>query len=515
MTRASCGAFTALLLGISGSADALEVDTSSESSGLDEFLDAPADSSSAPVIRATWQLDLQVAADTGHEDIDAHVGRLDVSGRMVLDAELTSGMSAFAAPKFQYVAAISKSGDDREQLFLEAPEAFVRISLGPFRLRLGNLIFAWGVSDLVGPIDVLNPIDLRASLFTDVGSAKLPVLGVEATYGAGPLTLRGVVLPVFTASRFRLDGWDTALSVVLDAAGFPLPSFDAMLSPSLSDRVLDEAIAIDRPSDSPENATLALRATLGLGEVDLGVSVVHGFEPLPTVYIDRDAAVLLDGALQSFGSGQPFDLTDPELLGAIGRIRDAQEQGRPLFMGTYDRRTVVGFDGSIAVDPLLLKVDAAYTFERTLYTQEFQSVRLPYLNAMIGLEYAEGEDLQADVEVFAIAAAEVRSYYRLLFLEGRSDPPSSTDVGARTIAMPGVAAALRSSFFLDGDLETAIAVISTFDPVNVVLMARLRYSVDDQSSIVAGAVGVAGKHGSFGELYSHLDEVFVGYRLAL
>ncbi|MBI2377920.1 MAG: hypothetical protein HYV07_28210 [Deltaproteobacteria bacterium] len=506
---------------VAGAEDLAGTRTPTDASALEDFVDAGstgADSveGAPPVgrVRATWHFDAQLATDLGHEAQDAHVGRLDLGARVAIDAELSESTSIFVEPDVRYTAAISADGEDREALLLDAPEAFARLTFGPLRLRAGNLIFAWGASDLVGPSDVLNPLDLRTSLFADVEAVKLPVLGVEVSVGLGPLTLRLALEPVFFASRFRIEGWDTALDQAAVAAQFPLPRFGSLLSDSEVDRALDQAIVIDRPSDSPENATVGLRSTLRLGLVDLGATFVHGFDPLPRLNIDRDVAILTDKLLDGLANGTSFDLSDPELLGAIGRIRDAQEQGRTLISGTYDRRTVVGFDGSVAIDPVLLKVDLAYSTARTLYTQAFRPVSHPWVNVVAGLELAHGETLAIDVEAFAIVVIDVRSSYRLLFLEARAPPPSSADVGFRTIAVPGVAAAGRARL-LDGDLELVAGVLATFARGDYAIMPRARYAFDDASSMTLGAILVGGRADGFGGVYSHLDEVFVAYRLSL
>src|SRR5439155_21621912 len=130
-------------------------------------------------------------------------------------------------------------------------------------------------------------------------------------------------------------------------------------------------------------------------------------------------------------------------LDALGRIQTALQRGEKVFEGKYNRRNLFGFDSVLALDPFVLKLDVAYTLERTSYTQDYRPVTNPWLNAVLGAEYLSGDDLQVVFEAFALTIFDVRSNYRLALIEPRAPPPSSADVGGRTIVLPGVAGIIR------------------------------------------------------------------------
>src|SRR5207248_6586983 len=132
-----------------------------------------------------------------------------LGGRLEMDVAIAKELSAFVAPAFTFVTALDRDGNDREVVYLVTPEARVTYSFGPFDLRAGAIVFSWGSSDLVAPIDVLNPIDYRRNFVAAIDDAKIPVLAAELVTHVGPLTIRGVVEPFFTPSRVYLTGWTT------------------------------------------------------------------------------------------------------------------------------------------------------------------------------------------------------------------------------------------------------------------------------------------------------------------
>jgi hypothetical protein len=370
-------------------------------------------------------------------------------------------------------------------------------------------VFAWGSSDLVAPADVLNPLDLRGGGFLAGQSAKLPVPAVEAVLGAGPLTLRGVVQPFFTPSRFFLVGWDFAL--LEGGAALALPDLEGLLSRASIDHHADLLLLTRRPADRLDAVTLGGRATLALDDLELSLTAIHGWDVLPRVVLDRDLVTLLGAFAGSPGGPGLFD--DPEVVAALVRVQDAVEQGRTLLSGEYRRRTLLGLDAAWALDPVVLKLDVAGTLSRTLYTRELEPLALPWINAVVGLEYARGEDLQVLVEGFAVTVPGVPANERLLYLEGDLPPPSAQNDGQRTVVLPGAAAAVRAAW-LEGDLRAELLAAVTFTRRDLVLMPRLSWRYARDRLLGVGALIVEGDGGGYGAANDTADQVFVSWRIS-
>jgi hypothetical protein len=329
------------------------------------------------VPRISWsaRLDAQLALDTSFDRRGEQVFELLLGGRFELDVDLTEELSAHTAPSFVSATAISREGSDREMLYLDLPEASVTWARGPFHLRVGALVFNWGSSDLVAPCDVLNPPDLRRTIVGNPGESKLPVLAAEAVGRVGPLTLRGVFEPFFTPGRFFVSGWDSGVAQILTAQGVVLPDLTQAFGAPL-DRFADQ-LAFDRPSDRPDHFTLGLRGTLDVGDLELSLTFVHGYEHFPRVKLDPNLIIVAGAFLDNITLGRPIPFSDPTFGQAFSDLEHALERGERLFGGEYPRRTLFGLDGTYALDPVVLKLDVAYTLTRTLYMQDFARSRSP------------------------------------------------------------------------------------------------------------------------------------------
>lgn len=458
--------------------------------------------------RASIKLEARIAVDAAFDQRGEHVASLGVGGRIELDVDLERGLSLFAAPSFYYAAAISEDWDDREQLYATIPEAHVTWSLGAFDLRAGALLFNWGSSDLIGPNDVLNPLDYRRNFVAAVDDLKIPVLAAELVATAGPLTVRAVVEPFFTPSHYFVSTWDTALIQAALNSRYDFAPIERLLGETTIDAVGDQLLLSDRPEARPDHATLGLRATLRLGDLDLSGTFVHGWEPLPQIDVHPDAlsfASMITTFIESRGTILPSVESLQVLQGILQR-------GEPLFYGTYRRRDVLGVDAVYVADPFIFKLDAAYSFERTAYTRAYRPVTNPWLNTVVGAEYVAGDDLQVVVEAFNITIFDVPSDVRLAFFEADSPPPSTTtSEGRRTLAIPGVAAVLRYSV-LDGDLRFELVGVTTLTRGDLLLLPSVLLEVDDAQELSLGASLVEGRGDGYGGAYSHNDELFLRYQ---
>ena len=463
-----------------------------------------------PTVRATVRLDVEVGADIGHDRPGEQVGTLTIGGKLEVEGDVIDGLRFFAAPWFSYVAAIDERLSDRDFLFLDVPEASVTWSGGPLLIRTGALIFAWGASDLVAPADVINPTDLRRTSTDPDAQTKIPVLAAEARLSFGPFSLTGVFQPFFTPSRFFLGGWDSSMQL---GAG-PIAGLPAQLMGIFDDetaeKVADTVLVTARPPDRIDSASGAARASLQLDTFDISATFFHGWETVPQLRFDPAVAELGRLMQASAATGQPIDLSDGAAAPLIDRVNQAFAGGLPLVEGTFSRRTLFGLDAVLAIDPVIAKVDVAYTPRRSLYTQDLRTVRQPWLNGVVGLEYNYGDVFQLIVEGFVIGVFDVAGADPLLYLE----PAGRLAADHRTVLYGGAAGVLRYTL-LDGDLRFQVAAVGTFPTKDLAVAPSARLRIDDHHQLTVGGVIVQGSDAGWGGAYDHTDQVFVQYTARL
>lgn len=467
-----------------------------------------------PKVRSAISLHGQSALDTAFDHAGENILELRLGAKLILDVDFESSLSAFVAPKFDHVTAWTEDLDDRGFLFLNVPEAYVTWGQGRTYLRVGTQIFNWGTSDFAAPADVLNPIDLRSGMMggLDPSANKIPVLAAELVSGLGPMTFRAVVQPFFTPSRFFLSGWDDSIGALAGASGSgpALPDLGIILGDATADHIGDQLLITKRPEDRPDNATFAARATFQFELADVSVTAVHGWESFPRIKMDPALALVGAQLLESLAKKEPIDAL--KAAPAFDALNTALEMGKELMEGSYERRTLIGADASIAVDPFVIKLDLAYTLERTLYTQDFYPVARPWLNAAFGLEYIMGDELQILAEVFALTVMDVRSNERIQLIEPIAAAPSLLDISGaeRTVAMPGAIAAIRYNI-LEGDLSLELVMVSTLTRGDWFFMPAMTYRLSDSQKINLGGLFIEGQDGGYAGLFGHNDRIHLGY----
>src|SRR5690606_23893001 len=85
--------------------------------------------------------------------------------------------------------------------------AYATAFLGDVDLSVGNQVVSWGSTDLLNPVDVVNPRDLSYPV-ADPASQKLatPMLRAVA-HASGGVTLDAVLVPVFVPSTLPGARW--------------------------------------------------------------------------------------------------------------------------------------------------------------------------------------------------------------------------------------------------------------------------------------------------------------------
>jgi hypothetical protein len=122
-----------------------------------------------------------------------------------LDIPLTEHFRLFLVPEFRWDSHHHTAGafDELNRDELRRPafhfkEAYLEWQDGPWQVRAGEQIFAWGTADGYNPTDNLNPRDYLEL----VDNEEIPVPALNLSYQVGPLSsLQFVVAPVFIPSR--------------------------------------------------------------------------------------------------------------------------------------------------------------------------------------------------------------------------------------------------------------------------------------------------------------------------
>jgi len=219
--------------------------------------------------------------------------------------------------------------ETQQQAVMDVREAYVNTYLGPLDIRMGKQIIVWGRADLLNPTNNLTPNDMRVrSAIED--DRRLGNVAVRANLRLEPVRIEGVWIPSYVPSE--LPPIDLPQFVVYGSPTYPKPELDKGL--------------------------LAGRVHLELPSVDMSVSYLHGYAPLP-------------GLTQT---SLTFSSTNPSVV--ISR--------------TAYKHQVVGFDFATAVgDIVALRGEVAY---RKPYDYEklYAPTPKPDLQYVLGADHTFG-----------------------------------------------------------------------------------------------------------------------------
>jgi len=177
-------------------------------------------------------------------EMKAGYGELDLTLRT---AKETYG-DGFAEARIRY----GLQADGLQTTAVDLREAYVNAYLGRLDLRIGQQIIVWGRADALNPTNNLTPLDFRihSPLEDDI---RIGNAGARAFLRFAPFRLEGVWMPLYLP---------TELPVV------SLPQYVSYGAPLF-------------PSLNLKDGTEAVRLHLELPAIEMSVSYLHGFAPLP------------------------------------------------------------------------------------------------------------------------------------------------------------------------------------------------------------------------------------------
>lgn len=393
------------------------------------------------------------ALDTTHDGQGEDL--FDLRSRFVLGAEINTAdfMKVYISARFWHFAVGEDAGDEtwtvlnsrnvKYEYEAEVQEAYVYLPNEVMNLRVGNQIVRWGYGQFNKPSDVLNPMDYREGLFSDLEVPLVPVFMVHVDRSFGPVNVSGVYQPFFAPNRTNLFGQDWApMSAMYGNPAFATAGGMAQMAgmiggliPSgIEDDVQPLMMATHPPDESPENGQFGTRIATRVADMDLSLIYFFGWDKLPFIEVNNqflgDVGLLAGtleehpavlGVLQGLTNLDPFDpfASGAEMLGALSGLSDEDkatlqqamqavnrilfdEDGNPrqlslesIFATRYRRQHTVGLSGStILFDRVGLKLDSAFSPARTIFLDSaagFPVPRsLPTISYSIGLDYRLG-----------------------------------------------------------------------------------------------------------------------------
>lgn len=262
---------------------------------------APASSASAFQLSGYARGDVYAGKVPGVDQANMKAGYGEMA--LVARAKKDTAGDGYAELRVRY----GMLGEAQQSTTVDVREAYVNAYLGPLDLRLGKQIIVWGRADLLNPTNNLTPVDFRMrSPIED--DRRLGNVGARAFLRLSPVRLEGVWLPSYVANQLP---------------PISLPQYVSYGDPKY-------------PSNDLDQGLLAGRVHLELPSVEMSVSYLHGYAPMP--------------GLSRVSLRTANDITNPDV-----------ESPSLVIARTAYKQQVLGFDFSTAIgDWLGLRGEAAY-----------------------------------------------------------------------------------------------------------------------------------------------------------
>jgi hypothetical protein len=264
-------------------------------------------------------------------------------------------------------------------------EAYINISglvLKNLDVKLGKQRIQWGTGDQFNPTDNLNPDDLWDPLLF---GKKIPTAALQLNYYLGPVTITGVLLPLFTPALLpkadiqeigNLQFRSMSGGIVIDTGDPALDGLiDQLMDTLLPSMEIGSLHVVSRlPDKSAQNISAAVKVAAKVKGVDLSASYAYVFDDFG-VPRQVDMQILL------------------ERLNAVN-VTTVLE---------YPRQHVFGFDFTTAIPGLDVGVwgEFAYFISEPFPTDYYISVgtdRYPWLSNIIAQTPLTGQGFRIATE---------------------------------------------------------------------------------------------------------------------
>lgn len=456
-------------------------------------------------VRSTLSLDTR--HDGLDEDTFESLQQLGMRARVTLGARWTATVEGrlswwlTSGPGDPDDAVVALDPDRWQgRLAPELRDFYVAGRRGGWSWRLGQLVVAWGSSDIVNPANVVNPRDLRFGLLASPDDATVPVPAADMSIALPSLLGQFVVVPFFVPDRLPIYGSDTALLRPASplVGSLPLDRIGGILDPSIEDVVQPAVQQTHLPEEHPANASVGTRWTWTWRGLDLSGGAFYGFDRQPSVEVADPLAAWI---ATSDARDDLFTL-DAETLDLVAAVQD----GETLVDARYARRLDLVADGVRYFGPIGVRFDAVYTPQRTINVDGLTSVRRPRFAGTLGLGY---ESPTGDVVI------STEAFIDRTWLRG-SDPDAVLgldDLVGAAFGMAVDAEAFTGSDAALAPLEVQLAALTLPREGDVVLTSAVGWAFTEASTLSVGAtiVHTTSSRVTPGDLYDTNDAVFVRF----
>jgi len=452
---------------------------------------------------------LGVAVDTAHdragEDTFETLSQLGMRARVTISER----WSATLEGRLSWWTTVGPANENDPALALDTGawqgrvepalrDFFVAGRRGRWSWRLGQLVVAWGSSDIVNPANVVNPRDLRVGVLSDPDDATIPGPAVDVTVALPSLVGQFVVVPFFVPDRLPIYGSDAALLRADSPLGPSVPTdlVAGLIDPSLEDVLQPAVQQTHLPEEHPGNASVGTRWTWTWRGLDLSAGAFYGFDRQPALDVAPSVRAWLDTTDER---DDLFGL-DAETLDVVADV----QAGETLVDARYERRLDFVLDGVRYFGPIGVRFDAVYTPQRTISVDGLTSVRRPRWAGTLGVSY---ESATGD---FVVSAEGFVDQTRM-----RTSDPDATlgldDLVGVALGTTLSADAVVSSESAIQPLELTFAALTLPREGDLVLRPSVGWAFNEQTTLSAGAVFFHSTSTSVSpaDLYDANDAVFV------
>lgn len=432
----------------------------------------------------TARTDADLQHDRAGEDIAETRVRLDLE----MAARLSPTTSTLISGRLTHQSATPAWDFDGARYGHEVELREARLSWqGPdVSLDVGNLFLRWGTIDSNSPTDVLNPQDLRDPAPVSFEAPLVPIPAARLQAAPGDFTFELDVVPFFEPHRAAMFGTDwapTSPTAGDPTTGALVGQVGLAFSRAAQEDIQPALLAPQPPDESPRNVSVGTRVGWHGPGVDVHLAATHGWDRIPALTFDPDVLALLDAARRN-------DLG--ALAVGYGKVQPRLAAGEPLFTSEYSRLNLIGGDLAWAVGDFVVKAEAAFSFARTLYREDFTPRRTGSLTWAGGVDYMPDEDLAVTVEVWGLRPLDRGPWLY---------------IGQHLFEAVGHAQVTVLKEVLFADL-TAEAGLFRHD---LTLSPALRWVPADGHALTAGVYVLSGDAGTLGGLYDANDAAFLRY----
>jgi hypothetical protein len=319
----------------------------------------------------------------GRQSLDVMTGfswrflKLDVAGHVEYDV-------AYQVERDGYDAATIET----YEWLVNTREVQLALSLGDFEITLGRQIVAWGEGDMLSPIDVLNPRDMREPGQSDLSDIRLPVLATRVGWFQGGHRLELMIVHESefgyrSPPRGPYSGLDAMIS-----SGLLGDSGGVDLSQMLGEAELNYEHV--QPRFALEQQEVYLRWLYNGAGFDVGAYFASFLDPIGALSIDSDA-----------------------IIEQVVASMSGQEAGAFSLGVDHQRYHMVGLSGAHSEESVLLKWEVSLDIQRPISVLAEQGVtvfgaeqrfELPgtalteSFNVMMGVTWSGVQNLTVGVE---------------------------------------------------------------------------------------------------------------------